>query len=713
MESRELNRTSFQYFIFFSRIENDYYSLFTNEALPLLQTLGLYPRDLHQLINSIEYYSIQTKLNIEFPVNVLFLDDTSFEDSDPINLVKDHLNLKERIPIYFFSHKSKYKKRIISSIKLNSGEIYFYSTYSKQKISSLTIRSKHFIESPFDLIDKLKINLAAIKKPLTIIIKKYDEINKFFNFKSKINNEKEAIQFVPCHTNKYTTNQILSSFWESQSHKKVFIENNERQKFMIESCKELDQTKKTVEKEESLPQRIDPLIIISPFLNPQLTEHYKRVDKGVSNVLKLEQSKEYLFYSKHDPKVTANFLSLLVVRRLRLLDVLGNLLSSITYSPVIRLPLISTSIYKELAYFNPKHGFFDSAKANREKYNTIKKFGTKLSELTLENVTVEYIRSKPQIVAISDLPFEWLVIDETPLCLTHDICRIPEFNYQGILNHYSVHSKFRHTLSKNVINKTLVVLGANIKDPANKYFLTEYEVVEKEAEKIGYTYFYPNSIKELSEKIKTFKPEILIFDSHGHLDTTNKKVSIEINSELLDGDQIVKNAISAPIIYLSCCSTDPNFDYTAKINDAFFEAGALTITGTFLPISIQRGTKFYLRLLNMLKEKGTYEYFPNWLGFIAHIIRTSFIQDLIFTNIRKRKSKLTEDEHKTIGQMISKLMFFKERNKFFKEFIKSGIQISTDLHLKFNDTTAEFLMYSHFGRPDLIKFEELPTDNNR
>ena len=43
-----------------------------------------------------------------------------------------------------------------------------------------------------------------------------------------------------------------------------------------------------------------------------------------------------------------------------------------------------------------------------------------------------------QIVAITDLPIEWLPLDGIPLGFTHDICRIAEFPLEGNLMHYVV-----------------------------------------------------------------------------------------------------------------------------------------------------------------------------------------------------------------------------------------------------------------------------------
>ena len=43
-----------------------------------------------------------------------------------------------------------------------------------------------------------------------------------------------------------------------------------------------------------------------------------------------------------------------------------------------------------------------------------------------------------QIVAMTDLPIEWMEIDGVPLGFSHDVCRLPETPVSGLLTHYGV-----------------------------------------------------------------------------------------------------------------------------------------------------------------------------------------------------------------------------------------------------------------------------------
>ena len=706
-----MNRSAIQYVFVLSEKNEGYFSLILNKANQYIATIGLFPKDIHQLVDSSEYYAIQKGMNTSLPYNVLFFDDESFIESNPIEDYSKLLEFKERIVVYFFSKKAVKKKKIISAIKKFSGELFFYTTFENSKISSLEIGSFHYFKSAKDLIDKIESKIELIRDNLSVSSKVDFTFDKFYNSKFKNRINPDVIQFVPSHSNTMSTNHLTSHLWSSSSINKIFIEHEDRQDKLIETAETLDNITDEILEEYEFSNDNNHVFIVIPFVNPSLVEYFKSLNKEVTKILKIEQSLDYLQYSRQDEEITASVLQVAVASRLRLLDGISFLHSSITYSPVLRLPLVSTSIYTELSFFNPIHDFFYSRKAESQKIEAILKFGNKLRELTMKTVVVEYLKTKSTACVISDLPIEWLALDNTPLSFSHDLCRIPEFNYQGLLNHYSSSVRLVQTISTTTLGKTLVILGANLIDENNNAFKDEYALVEKMSKDVGFHYFYPESILQLQEKIIEFQPEILIFDSHGIIEKSTKTVQIQIGKENLTGELIVSLKITAPIVYLSCCHTDPNFGYTTKINDAFFEAGAMTVTGTFLPISVKRGTKVYLRLLTMLKKEIESGYFINWLGFISHIIRTSFIHDVMHKQIVKRKKKMTDDEKFELGQIIGQLMNFKFRYEIFNKLLSAGIQLSEDLNLKINETDAEFLMYSHYGRPDLIKFDRKSTDN--
>ncbi|MHC5355045.1 CHAT domain-containing protein [Myroides sp. LJL115] len=362
-----------------------------------------------------------------------------------------------------------------------------------------------------------------------------------------------------------------------------------------------------------------------------------------------------------------------------------------TYSPVIRLPQIGKSINLELSHLErvtPK---------KQSTISNIEKFGKKLRKLTLDNTYENYIQNRNgQIFVISDLPLEWLYLDKHPLCFTHDICRLPEFNLNSIVNNAIHLQRNLYQIPEDIINKTLVVHCAS-KDDAlmNKMF----SLIDDYKEKLGFISVKCSTIIEISEAIKKHKPELLIFDCHGASDRNELSSYLIIDKEkkeFLTGENIVKYGISAPLVFLSACETFPNYGYVKLLSDAFMETGAYCITTTFLSIKIIDAATVIIRLLNNLHQLKSNSYHLNWLNFLSHILRSSLVYETINKSRKYLKEEITNDE---ITRIVTKLMRFEDRIEAFHD-LNILIQEKSEKKITFNQLDNEWLSYSIIGRAD-------------
>src|SRR5690606_2782146 len=99
----------------------------------------------------------------------------------------------------------------------------------------------------------------------------------------------------------------------------------------------------------------------------------------------------------------------------------------------------------------------------------------------------------------------------------------------------------------------------------------------------------------------THRPSLLIVDTHGDFQANEVGSVLQFGEEWLNGNQVVAMPRVPPLIFLSCCWGAPVYGCANTIAQAFFEAGALSVTTTFLPVGIDEGTLLYYRLLNNLK----------------------------------------------------------------------------------------------------------------
>ncbi len=563
---------------------------------------------------------------------------------------------------------------------------------------------RSYFNNPKELIENYELKFEKIKS----ILSKITEGSKGFKFKvDKKQNNRKLHNFFPLISNYFTSIQINNEYWKINYPTSVTTpKSNIRNKLLLNSIEEIDK------RHLKLNNKLPTLVLSFPFYEPSIYNFFKgnaktKKEKIYSKVLSIEQSTDYLNYfeanSEEEERLAQIALETILKPKLKMLDGMAFLQASFSFSPTLRFPIIGKSIYKELSFFNPKNNFFETTKSRKNKITSIQKFGKRLSELTITEKTKEYlIKRDGQILAISDLPVEFLCLDSIPFSFTHDICRIHESNYQGTLNNYSANNRIEFSVNESTVQNTLVILSADVNENVDHEFKATYEGVKHSSKMLNFKYEYCKTVNEISSAVDKHKPEILIFDCHGNIDEEKQTSYLVINGERLYGNDIIENNISAPIVFLSCCNSQPNYGYIHKIQDAFFQAGALTVTGTFLPITIQRGTIYYLRLLNLLNVEFSRQVHRNWLSFISQVIRSSIIHEAYIKANIKLNREMTSEEKEKLSLVLLETHIFSKRREIFHNLMNDGIKLSDDLSITIEDTESEFLMYSHYGRPDII-----------
>lgn len=448
------------------------------------------------------------------------------------------------------------------------------------------------------------------------------------------------------------------------------------------------------------------LILISPFHFPKTKKYFKRPtakEKALLKVYLSEQRQDYQF--EVDDKVK-NVLSdkeiaicfSKISNRLCFLDYAGHIHAMFSYSPILRLPLIGKSINLELSHFDN----YLTQKDNST--SVIEKFGKKLNELLISNELQDYLLNRDgQIVAISDLPIEWLYLNEYPFCYTHDVCRIPEYNLNGIINNAIQNQRFTYVIPENIVERTLVIHCASSSDTAMNNM---FDFIDSFKEQLNFQSARCSSHEDITNAINEYKPDLLIFDCHGNYDKDALTSYLLIDADkkiFLTGDDIVKHKISAPLVILSACNTMPNYGYVKYLTDAFMEVGSFSVTATFLPLLIKDAAIIIVRILNKLSQQKKYIYHSNWLSFMSHALRTTLIHE----SIKKAQEKglINEVEDEKIAQLLTETMVFNFRQKAFFELESLINNKEVDKKVTLKDLNNEWLSYTIVGRADLLYFE--------
>jgi hypothetical protein len=638
---------------------------------------------------------------------------------------------KDGIAIVFIE-KGLEKSEVILDF-FDKNDIFYYVNVSKDSMKGT------YFDDVNDLIVKIKNDYSKIKNHLTkhgidFKPKFEDEIPEYFRKKFS---EVASSLTVP---NFFMLNQYIGYIWYDVNiqQKIALIDELPNQSellseqspinidHVINQILQFDKFRGSlqnylpfIEKYLDRQPQYTPLILIAPFFFDYFSNKGIRTDSSVFDALsKIEQDQFYnLQLPSKAPGNKEDTLSAelegIIINRLRYLDNLAYLHGSFTFSPVVRLPIQGKGINRFLSFFNP-----DGKAPSQEKlFATIKRFGNYLSSHGVNpKLAAELFRRNRQLVVISNLPLEWMIHDEICLNFTHDITRIPEMPYHGIMAHYLSNQRYNYSVPKDIMSKTLVIFGS----PNDKNFKSNYSYMQARGSKLGFKTAYCNSIQELKNLIHSFNPHLLIFDTHGDTNPDKKTTELKIGNETLMGEDIIELKIVAPLIILSACNTAPNWGYFNHITNAFFQAGAKSVTGTYLPIGIASGTILYNRILANLEQCGVKPFHNNWLDFLSHNIRSYYITENMLFYLKKSKElKLPTERKKALSQQINTLasrlmadsMYFHKRKSVFMNLRTEFSNIHPSFKNSNPQITHEQLLYTNLGRGDLIYFDCWLEDN--
>ncbi|OKS84584.1 hypothetical protein [Mucilaginibacter polytrichastri] len=532
--------------------------------------------------------------------------------------------------------------------------------------------------------------------------------------------------FVPAQNNYHLLNSIIGNFKYGPGtiekskeeikaeHEREFIEAQKapysfgRLKTLIRSTRKIDKffelmrEHNIIKPVHEIETMYSPLVIIAPYQNPDLVKLDRspasaEFDPELINLLTsmdFEQTQNYINSLPPMTETSMRMVMQVTLQKIKYLDSLGALHASFAYSPVIRLPFQGKTLNQTLSAFDAsqidQYADHETRKILKE---TISKFGSQLAERTLSpGLKAKLLVENRQIVAITDLPIEWLETDGVPLSFTHDICRLPETALHGLMSSFAANEHFIYTVPKDILKKTLVIFGSN----EMELLPWRYQVKE-----LAKTHEFVTEVcLSVAAAVKAFrkhKPDLLIFDCHGGYNSENKTSFLMLGDEQLTGPLVVLHDISAPLVFLCACNTAPTYGTINTIANAFFENHCLSVTTTYLPIAIDSSSTLYLRLLNNLRLAATDPIHPNWLSFLSHMIRTSYISDTFRQSLDlKPDGGIYGRNMQAQANAYNRSMLFHQRRKIYSE--------EADKHPNEQQVIPEYLFYSNLGRSDLIHF---------
>jgi len=545
----------------------------------------------------------------------------------------------------------------------------------------------------FNLLDALKRDEFLIKEKI-----KSKFPSRYQEFQTDINPDKNYFDKNPLKVspetknNYFIINQIIGNYWledanKLQNESKKYLINENKLAFVIEQAKNIDGFTNTalngygleLHSKDTLPS----LLLFVPYqnnINYKQDLEYNFNGKDENSIIKTK------FYFQEFDDILYQF-------------------AAVNFSPIVRTPLVK---FNDTSLLNLQG---EPSKNKQNKFRRYKKFGSALASKILNDEAKEYIKNrKGQIVAVSDLPIEYLQIDDLPLCFTRDVCRI---NEREAKKGYDLTRFKSFILDEKLIENTLVIHCSPENDKHMRIMLTKIQQIQiriQNENKSTFKIEICESINEIKQAIKKNEPTLLIFDCHGGYSGGESYLVVnDLNNDWLTSYDITSYLgrellEKIPLVILSSCVTSPISSYKSIIPNAFLEAGVASVVASFYNLNIAKAGRFLLRILNGISDLGNKRVIHmNWLEFVTYELRSSMLYNL-FIHKSKKNEEFSENElDDFVKNILLNLKKPEKRKEAIDAITKQYQQINPSIK-KFSDLDLEWMNYTILGRADLIYF---------
>ena len=281
----------------------------------------------------------------------------------------------------------------------------------------------------------------------------------------------------------------------------------------------------------------------------------------------------------------------------------------------------------------------------------LRRFQIELSQLLPPPVRNSISSESKGVVIYSDLPFEWALVDDFPLCFHKPVSRIPI----GMSSWWTLAAANQSPkmISTNRPDKVLVLDLFAKEDPLRQY--VEMLKFAEASRQTSYTYVASRSRDELGEAFRIYDPDIVLLEGHGKYDHFSDKLYITAGSNLVDVDNLLDETLVPKIWILSACETAMTDAVSGCLGRKLLGRGAVCVIGTLARVDAFIAHKFVLQLLaNIYTEDAQHKRVSLDDAFLNAQVATASIYDPLLPIVYKavRDSTLRVPISKAISELM-------------------------------------------------------------
>ena len=232
---------------------------------------------------------------------------------------------------------------------------------------------------------------------------------------------------------------------------------------------------------------------------------------------------------------------------------------------------------------------------------------------------------------ISDAHLEWMQVRGLPLCVQHDVSRIP-VTLGNLFIDQVTPKKYIH-LRQADFQDILILSALEERDPISPLFRTAIGAFAPQfVDRLQVQTAEVRSRSELIESLNGFDGAMVIFDGHGEHRQTQAAVLHLQDEEVNVWELMVEKPRVPPIVVLSACDTHAADRNHATAANGFLSIGARTVLGTVFPIDAKDAATFIARLVFRIAEfipsaQRLFDRSVSWLEIMSGMIRMQHLTD--------------------------------------------------------------------------------------
>lgn len=231
----------------------------------------------------------------------------------------------------------------------------------------------------------------------------------------------------------------------------------------------------------------------------------------------------------------------------------------------------------------------------------------------------------------SDAPLEWLYFGNLPLMISHQVSRLPMTPGNLLLQFAAAGPRI--VVSEEWVRDVLIIRSFADTDqikPMLESAIQQFSLSERMQIRIVDVQSRADAVSALN----SFKGGVVIFDCHGTHGGQDDVGCLLFGDEKVNTWELVFEARIPPVVLLSACLTSAVAGSHASVSSGLLRSGAVSVLGTYLPVSGAKSAAFIARILlridSLLPILNKFGFSAvSWRTFLAIFLRMSFTTDVL------------------------------------------------------------------------------------